>query len=89
MAAAGARVLQRGRPARTHEHGNGGVPLRRSSQLGLCANGIDVGGGCSLFPTHGHQTFSTSGRPSRPEGRKIKTIARIENAATSLYSTEK
>jgi hypothetical protein len=35
------------------------------------------------------QTFSTSGRPSRPVGRKISTMIRIENAATSLYSTEK
>ena len=35
------------------------------------------------------QTFSTSGRPSRPVGRKISTTIRIENAATSLYSTEK
>ena len=33
---------------------------------------------------HPH-TFSTSGRPSRPDGMKIRTIARIENAATSLY----
>ena len=35
------------------------------------------------------QTFSTSGRPSRPVGRKISTMIRIEKAATSLYSTEK
>ena len=35
------------------------------------------------------QTFSTSGRPSRPVGMKISTMIRIENAATSLYSTEK
>ncbi len=35
------------------------------------------------------QTFSTSGRPSSPEGRKIRVMARIEKAATSLYSTEK
>ena len=35
------------------------------------------------------QTFSTSGRPSRPVGRKISTSTRIEKAATSLYSTEK
>jgi len=33
------------------------------------------------------QTFSTSGRPNRPVGRKISTMIRIENAATSLYST--
>ena len=35
------------------------------------------------------QTFSTSGRPSRPVGKKISTIASIENAATSLYSMVK
>ena len=35
------------------------------------------------------QTFSTSGRPSRPVGMKISTTIRIEKAATSLYSTEK
>jgi hypothetical protein len=28
--------------------------------------------------------FSTSGRPKRPEGRKISVAARIEKAATSL-----
>ena len=30
------------------------------------------------------QTFSISGRPRMPEGMKIRVIARIENAATSL-----
>ena len=30
------------------------------------------------------QTFSTSGRPSRPCGRKIRVMASIEKAATSL-----
>ena len=35
------------------------------------------------------QTFSISGLPSRPWGRKISTMASIEKAATSLYSTEK
>src|SRR4029077_12322376 len=38
---------------------------------------------------HGGQTFSTSGLPRRPCGRKINVIARMENAATSLYSMEK
>src|SRR5262249_1006560 len=38
---------------------------------------------------HVAQTFSTSGRPSRPVGRKMSTTIRIEKAATSLYSTEK
>jgi hypothetical protein len=34
-------------------------------------------------------TFSTSGRPRMPEGMKISTMARMEKAATSLYSMEK
>jgi hypothetical protein len=34
----------------------------------------------------GAQTFSTSGRPSRPVGKKMSTIASMEKAATSLYS---
>ena len=37
----------------------------------------------------GAQTFSTSGRPSRPVGKKMSTMASIENAATSLYSMVK
>src|SRR3569623_473110 len=37
----------------------------------------------------GAQTFSTSGRPRRPVGMKIRTTIRIEKAATSLYSDEK
>ena len=48
--------------------------------------GLPAGGGEGGV---GHQTFSTSGRPRRPVGRKIRTIARIEKAATSLYSIEK
>ena len=36
-----------------------------------------------------HQTFSTSARPRRPVGMKINAMIRIENAATSLYSTLK
>ena len=39
--------------------------------------------------SQGAQTFSTSGRPSRPVGKKISTIASIEKAATSLYSMVK
>ena len=42
--------------------------------------GGGVGGMLGLMA----QTFSTSGRPSRPDGRKISTMARIEKAATSL-----
>ena len=37
----------------------------------------------------GAQTFSTSGRPSRPVGKKMSTTASIANAATSLYSMVK
>ena len=43
-------------------------------------------GSFTLLPPH---TFSTSGRPRMPFGRKISTTIRIENAATSLYSMEK
>ena len=35
------------------------------------------------------QTFSISGRPSRPLGRKISTRISTAKAATSLYSLEK
>src|SRR5712675_3752660 len=38
---------------------------------------------------HWLHTFSTSGRPRMPVGRKISTMMRIEKAATSLYSIEK
>ena len=34
-------------------------------------------------------TFSTSARPSSPVGRKISTMTRMQNAATSLYWTLK
>ena len=63
----------------------GGIPLVFELALGADRRG----GGNVGCRCHGDQTFSTSGRPSRPEGRKISVIARIENAATSLYSTEK
>src|SRR6185295_3161034 len=43
---------------------------------------------CGLRRRHG-QTFSTSGLPSRPCGRKMSTTASIAKAATSSYSTEK
>src|SRR5581483_6926565 len=39
--------------------------------------------------SQGAQTFSTSGRPSSPVGKKMRTMASIENAATSLYSMVK
>ncbi len=38
---------------------------------------------------HPAYTFSTSGRPSSPDGMKISTMARMENAATSLYCAVK
>ena len=36
-----------------------------------------------------HQTFSTSGRPSRPVGQKTRTRMSTTKTETSLYSTEK
>ena len=36
-----------------------------------------------------HQTFSTSGRPSRPVGQKTSTNTSTTKTETSLYSTEK
>src|SRR5207237_5676071 len=51
------------------------------------ARGLLGGGG--RVHAGARQTFSTSGRPNRPVGRKISTMIRIEKAATSLYSTEK
>ncbi len=48
-------------------------------------------GGASFLETslQRHQTFSTSGRPKRPVGRKISTSTRMAKAATSLYSVVK
>ena len=40
-------------------------------------------------PCGATHTFSTSARPRIPVGMKISTTIRIENAATSLYSTLK
>ena len=42
------------------------------------------GAGASAIGRKLRHTFSTSGRPSRPDGMKMSTMARIENAATSL-----
>ena len=47
------------------------------------ARSVGARGGVRHLVRHG-QTFSTSGRPRRPCGRKIIVMARIENAATSL-----
>ena len=44
---------------------------------------------CRAAPAPLAHTFSTSGRPRMPVGRKISTMMRIEKAATSLYSIEK
>ena len=60
----------------------------RSKRLGTACSSAEVlviAGAFMAAP----QTFSTSGRPRMPEGMKISTMARIENAATSLYSIEK
>ncbi len=85
---------------RRHDEGLGGLPfldvrglapLRFAPGLHfpLLARRARIGRG-ALRCGRGHsQTFSTSGRPSRPEGRKISTMARMENAATSLYSMVK
>ena len=57
----------------------------RPAKRGLAqrADHIDARGGRGRLGRHA-QTFSTSGRPRRPGGRKISTMARIEKAATSL-----
>src|SRR5262249_18712996 len=56
-----------------------------------CAEKIDRGSdgsfGRGRHPTA--HTFSISGRPRMPLGRKIMTITSTEKAATSLYSIEK
>src|SRR5690606_24504615 len=80
-------IANGGRPVETAPGGRRGRGAALLA-LDLGAYGLDVrrrrrGVAC------GHQTFSTSGLPSSPEGRKMSTMARIENAATSLYSTVK
>src|SRR5206468_4129891 len=64
------------------ERGGGGDDrvLERGSEV---ENGLDAN---DAAPP---QTFSISGRPRMPVGRKISTITRTEKAATSLYSIEK
>ena len=60
-----------------------GRPLRRCEGAVVIRNPVSA-------PNRPHlHTFSTSGRPRMPVGRKISTMIRIENAATSLYSIEK
>src|SRR5690606_5824032 len=73
---------------------HGSLRRRRLESVGpifrerLCAFGI-VCRGRHVLVSGNHQTFSTSGLPSMPDGRNISTMARIEKAATSLYSTVK
>ena len=50
----------------------------------LRADGFLVFGAFEFADVSHDQTFSTSGRPRSPEGRKISTIARMEKEATSL-----
>src|SRR6185369_9505589 len=72
----GIETNQRQEQAECEERGNG--------RLAECALEVRSGGG---LVRHSH-TFSTSGRPRMPCGRKIITIARIEKAATSLYALD-
>ena len=53
------------------------------------AGEVDAGHARPCSRRFRHQTFSTSGLPSSPVGRKRRTRIRIPKAATSLYSTEK
>ena len=67
-----------------HEQAEGDQRRRRAPRAARA--GSDVGGGVAAW-RHAcamAQTFSTSGRPRMPDGRKISTIARMEKAATSL-----
>ena len=48
------------------------------------ARSVCLGQGGGLRRGGHAQTFSTSGRPRMPEGMKIKVMARIMKAATSL-----
>ena len=58
--------------------------LQDGGDIQACAPGL-VG---MRVPSSG-QTFSISGLPSRPVGRKIRTSTRMVKVATSLYSIEK
>ena len=62
---------------------------RQSSTSRCSPSALWVGGAAGRAGVRHDQTFSTSGRPSSPEGRKISTMARMEKAATSLYSSVK
>ena len=59
------------------------LDLRRPVEAGRVGfSAVEPGGG-------GHYTFSSSGRPSNPVGRKTSTRMRTTKTETSLYSTEK
>jgi hypothetical protein len=73
-------AVRASRPERPTIRCGASAPSPRS-----CGERVGVRGSCHRFDgAQSHHTFSTSGRPSRPCGRKIKVMARIENAATSL-----
>ena len=57
--------------------------IRQSGEERLQRVDDDAAG---LDPGDGVHTFSTSGEPSSPVGRKINTMTRMANTATSLYS---
>ena len=59
--------------------GGGPVDAARLAARGGGRDGVGVQG-------HGAYTFSISGRPSRPVGRKIRTRTRMEKVATSFHS---
>src|SRR5262249_14005401 len=73
-----------------HEHAQRRRQQRRHASVLQCRqpveSTIDAGG---RDDGDGHaQTFSISGLPSSPVGRKISTMTSTANAATSLYSLE-
>ena len=51
---------------------------------GRCQPSPRAVAGCGDRTGHGVQTFSTSGLPSRPEGKNTRVTARMEKVATSL-----
>ena len=75
----GAQAQQQAEQRESDEGGEQRVEKRRPEPLAERCAGL----------RQGAQTFSTSGRPSRPVGKKISTIASMEKAATSLYSMVK
>ncbi len=76
---------QKNKQPERHERRDRGF-LHRSHGIGLFCAGLAFARHARLPLAH---TFSISGRPKMPVGRKMSTMMRIENAATSLYSMEK